>query len=107
MATAFRTRLTLTAQAMLAAVRDRRIQGSILDRIAGLARDPDAQGKPLLGELRGLRSIRAAGQRYRIIYRVHREQIEVLVIAIGIRREADREDIYRLAQRLLRLGLLQ
>ena len=68
--------------------------------------NPEKQGKSLLGELRGLRSIRAVGQRYRIIFRVRQEHVEVIVVALGLRREGDREDIYRLAQRLLRMGLL-
>jgi mRNA interferase RelE/StbE len=106
MARAHRIRLTPTAQTMVSAIKDRRIQEAILDRMGGLAHDPDKQGKPLLGELKGLRSVRAVGHRYRIIYRIRREQIEVLVVAAGIRREGDRQDIYRLAQRLLRLGLL-
>ena len=107
MALVYRVRLTPTAQTMVSAIKDRRIQEVILDRIASLAGDPDKQGKPLRGELKALRSLPAAGQRYRIIYRVHREQIEVLVVAAGLPREGDREDIYRLAQRLLRLGLFK
>ena len=106
MALTYRVRLTPTAQAMVSAIKDRRIQEAILDRIAGLASEPSKQGKPLLGELKGLRSVRAAGQRHRIICRIRQEQVEVLVVAAGICREADRQDIYRLAQRLIRLGLL-
>lgn len=102
----YRIALTLTARSMLAAITDRRTRERIRDRIDGLAVDPDLQGKALLGELKGYRSLRAAGQRYRIIYRVHQAQVEVLVVAIGRRAEGSREDIYRLAQRLLRLRLL-
>jgi mRNA interferase RelE/StbE len=91
---------------MLSAIKDRRIQEQIRDRIDGLAHDPHLQGKPLLGELTGYRSLRPAAQRYRIIYRVHLSRVEVLVVAIGLRRGGDREDIYRLAKRLLRLRLL-
>lgn len=100
-------RLTPTGRSMLSAIKDRRVQEAVRDRIDGLAEDPDKQGKPLLGELKGFRSVRAAGQRYRIIYRVHQGRVEVVVVAIGLRREGDRQDIYRLAQRLLRLGLLE
>ena len=102
----YRVRLTPTAEAMLSAIKDRRVRDAIRDRIDGLAHDPDKQGKPLLGELKGLRSLRAVGQRYRIIYRLHEAHVEVIVVAVGLRREGDRDDIYRLAQRLLRLGLL-
>jgi mRNA interferase RelE/StbE len=103
----YRVVLTPTARSMLVAIKDRRIQEKIREKIDGLARDPDLQGKPLLGELTGLRGVRAVAQRYRIIYRVHQDRVEVLVVAIGLRREGHREDIYRLAQRLLRLRLLE
>lgn len=92
---------------MLAAMKDRRALEKIRDRIDSLAHDPDIQGKPLLGELKGFRSLRAVGERYRVIYRVRQAQVEVLAVAIGLRREGDREDIYRLAQKLLRLRLLE
>ncbi|MGH8058440.1 MAG: type II toxin-antitoxin system RelE family toxin [Candidatus Entotheonellia bacterium] len=71
-----------------------------------LARDPEQQGKPLLGELQSLRSVRVVGQRYRILYRVDRGKVLVLVVAMGLRKEGDRRDIYALAKKLLRLGLL-
>lgn len=90
----------------LADIPDRRIQGQIRDRIDGLAHDPELQGKPLRGELAGYRSLRATGQRYRIIYRVDKGRILVLIVAMGIRKEGDRRDVYRLAQKLLRLQLL-
>jgi mRNA interferase RelE/StbE len=103
----YRLVLTPTARSMLAAIMDRRTRERIRDRIDGLAVDPELQGKALLGELKGYRSLRAAGQRYRIVYRVHQAHVEVLVIAIGRRAEGAREDIYRLAQRLLRLRLIE
>ena len=62
----YRILLTETAAAMLAAVTDRRIRAS-RERIDQLARDPDKQGKALVGALAGYRSIRAVGQRYRVI----------------------------------------
>ncbi len=102
----YRVRLALTARNMLATITDRRTLETIRERIDGLALDPELQGKSLLGELKGFRSVRAAGQRFRIIYRVRRTQVEVLVVAVGPRREGSREDIYRLAQRLMRLRLL-
>ncbi|MBI2870455.1 MAG: type II toxin-antitoxin system RelE/ParE family toxin [Candidatus Omnitrophica bacterium] len=91
---------------VLSEITDRRVQGAIRDRIDGLAHDPGLQGKPLVGELRGYRSLRAAGQRYRIIYRVEKSKTLVLVVSLGIRREGDRQDVYALAKKLLRLGLV-
>lgn len=102
----YRVRLTPTARNMLARITDRRTLEKIRERIDGLASDPDLQGKPLLGELKGFRSVRAAGQRVRILYRVRQARVEVLVVAVGLRREGAREDIYKLAQRLMHLRLL-
>ena len=101
----YRIELTATALRTLEDVRDRRIRQQILDRIDGLAQEPEQQGKSLRGELAGYRSLRAAGQRYRIIYRVERAKILVSIVAVGIRKEGDRSDIYRLAQKLIKLRL--
>ena len=90
---------------MLVAVRDRRIRGKIAERIEGLQTNPELQGKALTGELNGYRSLRAVGQRYRIVYKVEKQQVIVLVVGIGLRKEGDRHDIYELAQKLVRLGL--
>lgn len=102
----YRIEITPAALQALAAVADRRIQEKIRDRIDGLTHDPDKQGKPLTGELAGYRSLRAVGQRYRVIYRVERQRIVVLVVALGLRKEGDRRDVYALAKKLLRLRLL-
>ena len=101
--------ILFTSEAMdtLRSIRDRRIRSQIVQRIEKLADDPDKQGKPLLGDLAGYRSIRVAGQRYRAVYSIDRGRVRVVVIAAGIRRDGDRRDIYRLAQRLVRLGLVE
>ncbi|MDD4455836.1 MAG: type II toxin-antitoxin system RelE/ParE family toxin, partial [Candidatus Methanomethylophilaceae archaeon] len=62
--------ITPAALEMLKGMKDRRIVGQIVQRIDRLRDDPEKQGKPLLGELSGYRSVRAAGQRYRVIYRI-------------------------------------
>ena len=67
----------------------------------------EKQGYSLTGELAGYRSLRAVGQRYRIIYRLEKNRIVVLVVATGIRKDGDKRDIYTLAQKLVRLGLLK
>ena len=91
---------------MLEAIQDRRVRDKIRDRIDGLVEEPEKQGKPLTGELTGYRSLRAVGQRYRIIYRIEEGKVLVLVMALGIRKEGSGKDIYVLAQKLLRLRLL-
>ena len=103
----YRVLLTATAVKMLGKISDLRVRKQIIERIEGLSKEAEKQGKPLGSELAGYRSIRAAGQRYRIIYQVERGEVRVLVIAVGIRREGSRVDVYRLAQRLIRLGLTE
>ena len=102
----YQVAITPVALKALEAIADRRIREQIRDRINGLAHDPDLQGKPLGGELAGFRSVRAAAQRYRIIYRVERSRILVVVLTVGLRKEGDRSDVYRLAQKLIRLRLI-
>lgn len=102
----YRIVLTPTALKLLEVITDRRIREQIRDRVDGLAHEPEQQGKPLGGKLAGLRSIRVVGQRYRILYRVERTKVLVIVLAVGLRKEGDRHDIYRLAQKLIRLHLI-
>jgi mRNA interferase RelE/StbE len=59
--------------------------------------EPDKAGKPLSGELSGYRRLRT-GQT-RIVYRVDGTRIEVLVIAVGLRRD---DEVYEKAQRRAR-----
>ncbi len=98
---------TGAAMESLKGISDRRVQRLLVNRAQQLADDPHALGTPLRDELRGLRSIRAVGQRYRIIFRIDEERRSVIAIAVGIRREGHRNDIYALAQRLIRLGLVE
>ena len=97
---------TETALKMVEAVPDRRVRGLIVAGVGELARAPEQMGKPLTGELAGYRAVRAAGQRYRILYRVERRQVTILVVAVGRRKEGDPQDVYDLARRLLRQRLL-
>ena len=97
---------TPTALKLLSDISDRRIRekiGAVIDR---LTEDPEKQGKALLGELAGFRSIRAVGQRYRIIYQMKGNDIIVVIVAVGIRRDGAKDDIYNLAKKLFRLRLL-
>ena len=98
--------LTPTALKLLSDISDRRIRekiGTVIDR---LTEDPEKQGKALLGELAGFRSIRAVGQRYRIIYQIRGNDIVVVIVAVGLRRDGAKDDIYNLAKKLLKLRLL-
>jgi mRNA interferase RelE/StbE len=97
---------TETALKLVEALPDQRIRRLISQRAEQFAKSPEQQGKPLIGELTGFRSVRAGGQRYRIVYRVERREVVVLIVAVGRRRGGDRSDIYELAKKLLRQGLL-
>ena len=92
---------------MLKNIKDRRINKTIQERIEKLIKDPDKQGKELHGELRGYRCVRAVGQRYRIIYRIRNSAIIVLIVAVGLRKEGDKKDVYKLAQKMIRLRLIE
>jgi mRNA-degrading endonuclease RelE of RelBE toxin-antitoxin system len=59
---------TETALKLVEAVPDQRIRRLISQRVDQLSHAPEQQGKSLVGELTGFRSVRAVGQRYRIIY---------------------------------------
>ncbi|HET6756889.1 MAG TPA: type II toxin-antitoxin system RelE/ParE family toxin [Burkholderiales bacterium] len=103
----YRIVVTPLARDMLAAISDRRVKQTIAKRIDALADEPEQQGKPLVGPLKGYRCVRAAGQRYRIIYEVRMSEAMVVVLTVGIRKEGSKQDIYSLAQKLFRSGLLQ
>lgn len=103
----WRVVFTPAARRMLEAVRDGRVRRLLVRRMEGLAEEPVQQGKPLLGELSTLRSVRAAGQRYRILYRVEAERVSVVAVALGLCREGDRKDVYELAKKLIRLRLVE
>lgn len=98
--------ITKPALKQLDSIKDVRVRGKLFERIEQLEDDPESQGKPLKDELAGLRSVRAIGQRYRIIYRTEDEKVIVFVVAVGLRRQGDRSDIYEIAARLLRSGLM-
>jgi mRNA interferase RelE/StbE len=86
---------------LLAEVKDQREQESLRQRIEKLKSDPEKQGKPLVDKLQGYRSVRAVGQRYRIVYKVDRDKVIVVVVGVGRRKEGDKSDIYAVMEREL------
>lgn len=77
------------------------------------ADDPKAMFKPLFGPLSGYQ--RVCFSRYRAIYAVEEEplpsgdtllKLTVHFIAIGKASEANKADVYRIAQRLAEIGML-
>jgi len=98
---------TETALKLAEAIPDQRVRRLISQRADQLAKSPEQQGKPLVAELAGFRTVRAVGQRYRIVYRVERREVVVVIVAVGRRKAGGKTDIYELAKKLLRLGLLR
>lgn len=96
---------TETAVQMLSRAGDRRIQQQLFDLSKRLELEPEKQGKPLRDGLMGFRSLRAIGQRYRIVYTLDTTSRLVHVVAAGLRRADSRDDVYILAQKLVRVGL--
>ena len=103
---AYRIEVTPTALEALESVTDRRTRSAIVRRIDALVDEPEKQCKKLRGWLAGFMSIRAAGQRYRVVYRVNDREKRVLVYTVGIRKEGSRRDVYALAERLVQRGLI-
>ena len=97
--------ITATCLNLIKRIRDKKIQRAIMDRIRKLSDEPEKQGKNLVKDLSGFRSIHAAG-RYRIIYKIDKRAVIIYVIAAGIRKEGDKKDIYEIARKLLNAGLL-
>jgi mRNA interferase RelE/StbE len=92
-------------------IKDQRLKGIISKRVIKLEENPIEQGKLLADNLLGYYSIRAAGQRWRVIYEVlvvppeNREDLNdegtVIVNVIGIRKDGDKNDAYNLAKKRL------
>ena len=101
----YRILITETCLSLINKLSDKKIQRTILDRIEQLSEEPDKQGKNLVQDLSGFRSVHAAG-RYRIIYKIDKKTVIVYVLAAGIRKEGDKKDIYKIAKKLLNAGLL-
>lgn len=49
--------------------------------------EPDQSGKPLRKPLTGCRRIRVSDTR--IVYRIHKEKVCVLIVAVGMRRDSE------------------
>ena len=79
----------------------------ILAKIESLKAEPILMGKALKGPLKEFRFVRAAGQRYRFIYKIIDEEVIVIIIAVGIRKEGDKKDIYQLMKKYLKTGLIE
>jgi len=102
----YRITITELAAQMLRSI-EATARSQIIAKIDQLKDEPKLLGKALVGPLKEFRSVRAAGQRYRIIYRIESEEIVVLVVAVGIRKSGDKKDIYELMKKFVRTGILK
>ena len=102
----YKIKLTELVTQMIKSV-DATARSQIIRKIEQLKVEPALMGKPLLGPLKGFRTVRAAGQRYRIVYRVEDTQVVVIVVAVGIRKAGDKKDIYELMKKLVNTGIVE
>ena len=105
---------TATAKEQLAGL-PQKVRRGILQKADGLLSCDDPRGahKPLSGPLQGY--YRFTYARYRAVYTVDDERLandDILVhirirfIAVGLRKERDRRDIYRIAEKMVDSGLM-
>ena len=85
----------------LEAITDVRTRTAVIRKALDLDTEPDKQGKSLGGDLAAYRVVRAAGQRYRVVYQVASLDGVVTIVVVGIRKEGDKRDVYRVAGRRL------
>jgi mRNA interferase RelE/StbE len=97
----YQIQLTPLALQMIAAIQDKRERQGIIERLEKLKVEPQLQGKPLTGDLKGFYSIRALGQRYRIVFKIDQAQVVVIVVGVGRRKDGDKKDIYTQLKKLL------
>ena len=90
----YKLEITPLAIELLSKIKDKREQQGLKKRVEKLKLEPEKQGKTLSGKLKGYRSVRALGQRYRIVYRVERSKITVVIVGAGIRKDGAKQDIY-------------
>jgi len=93
--------ITSKAQEDFVSITNQSTRKAIANKFIDLKTEPEKRGKPLTGDLKGFYSIRAASQRYRIIYEVTLSEGLVSVVVIGIRKEGDKKDAYEVARKRL------
>ena len=96
----FQVTITEEAFADLSEVRDKSVQKSIQTKIGELTTEPHKRGKPLTDDLAGYYRLKARG-RYRIIYEVAMLEELVIIVVVGIRKEGDKRDAYKVAKKRL------
>jgi mRNA interferase RelE/StbE len=59
----------------------------------------ESLGSSAFSQRKSFRSLRAIGQRYRIVYRVDPTALQVVIYGIGLRKDGDRDGIYERMRR--------
>ncbi|MBN2652579.1 MAG: type II toxin-antitoxin system mRNA interferase toxin, RelE/StbE family [Spirochaetales bacterium] len=101
----YKIKLTKIAAENLSQI-DSSTRKQIINKIELLKSEPNLLGKSLKGPLADFRSLRAAGQRYRIIYKIVEQEVIVIGVAVGLRKDGDKKDIYQLMKKFVKIGLL-
>ena len=100
----YEVRWTETARTLWREIQDRRLRARLLDLSARLEISPETQGRPLREELSGYWSLHWS--RWRLVYSLDDSSRRVWVCQVGLRAEGKPKDVYRVARKLLGLGLL-
>lgn len=104
----YRVVLTRTAIDMLRRIkrqRGRQTYEQLKSVVMELASNPLQRTQPLTGLLRECRSFHSG--RFRIVLRVRDAALEVWVVGVGWHTSGDRDDVYRVLERLAASGRLQ
>jgi mRNA-degrading endonuclease RelE of RelBE toxin-antitoxin system len=97
----FRIELAPSAYASLRRIRDKKLRRRLVEAIDALEIDPENGAKILTGSLAGLLSVRAADERYRIVFRL--DGTAVVVLLVGRRQAGRATDVYEVARALVNL----
>ena len=84
----WKVELTDEAKAELGSL-DNSVQKSVAAGLIKLKESPELRGHALAGNLAGFRALVVGKKRIRIVYRIEHDQVLVVVIAIGHRRNSE------------------
>jgi len=92
-------KISLNAKECLRNISDKVVLTNIKEEIKSLSGSPQIKGKALGRKLKGYRRLRLS--RYRIIYKVIESKALVVIASVGIEKEGDREDVYKMFESFL------
>ena len=101
----YRVFLSESAKQMLRKIGEKygkKVYEILRDLIFALEVEPEKKGQPLGGGLRGLYSLHYS--RYRVIYKIQRDECVVLIVGAGWHESGSRADIYQVIERMIESG---